>query len=116
MAKRDVKKIGKKMEKSKAKKWVKKYQKEHKGGTHGWLYGADILETLLKYEGAEGIWFFKGTNDEGEERLVLFPADADGNVLDKNIKSLGAAAGGDNEFEPGDFGQDCPPHCPIDFP
>lgn len=114
MAKKDVRKIGKKMDKSKAKKWVKKYQKENPNGTHGWLYGSDILETLQNYSGCEGIWFFKGVNDDGEERLVLFPADADGNILDSKLKSLGAAASLKSDVldDPADDGDGCPPNCP----
>lgn len=116
MAKKDVKKIGKTMDKSKAKKWVKDYQKANPDGTFGWLFGDDILQKLLNYEGCEGIWFFKGTNEDGSERLVMFPADADGNILDKKMKSLGAAAakspgdgGGD---DPADWSETCPPECP----
>lgn len=118
MAKKDVRKIGKKMDKSKAKKWVKNYQKkypqkEYPNVTYGWLYGDDILETLMKYDGCEGIWFFKGLNDDGEERLVMFPADANGNILDKKMKSLGAAQFKDpGGYEPADDGQGCPPFCP----
>lgn len=116
MAKKDVKKIGKKMDKSKAKKWVKKYQKDNPEETFGWLFGDDIIKQLLKYDGCDGIWFFKGTNEDGEERLVMFPADEDGNILDKKMKSLGAAAAKSN----GDGGSDdpanesdmCPPNCP----
>ena len=113
---KDVRKIGKKMEKSEANKWVKKYKKKHPldtDPTYGWLYGADILETLLAYDGADGIWFFKGLNDDGSERLVLYPADKDGNILNKSLNSLGAAAsripGGD---DPADDGETCPPDCP----
>ncbi|MEQ9466864.1 MAG: hypothetical protein RLN88_05595 [Ekhidna sp.] len=115
MKKEDVRKIGKKMDKSKAKQWVKKYQKENPNATRGWLFGDDIINTLLSYDGCEGIWFFKGINEDGEERLILFPADTDGNVLDKSMKSLGAAAarngvpGGD---DPADDGYGCPPMCP----
>ncbi|SNS45929.1 hypothetical protein SAMN05421640_0236 [Ekhidna lutea] len=114
MAKKDVRKIGKKMDKSKARKWVKDYQKKNPNGTHGWLYGSDILEALQNYDGCEGIWFFKGINDDGEERLVLFPADADGNILDKKMKSLGAAANLKNpgDDDPADDGDTCPPWCP----
>ncbi len=105
------------MGKNEAKKWVKEYKKKNptsKNPTYGWLYGADILEALLAYDGADGIWFFKGLNDAGEERLVLFPADEDGNILDKSVSSLGAAAakmpGGFDD--PADEGGACPPNCP----
>ncbi|WP_436514467.1 hypothetical protein [Ekhidna sp. To15] len=111
-----VKRIGKKMGKSKAKHWVKKYQKANPKETHGWLFGDDILKTLLKYEGCEGIWFFKGINDDGEEKLVMFPADEEGNILNKKIKSLGAAAAmkdGDGiDDDPADDSRNCPPWCP----
>lgn len=117
MAKKDVKKIGKKMGKSDAKKWVKKYKKEHPNETHGWLFGDDILKELLKYDGCDGIWFFKGTNDDGEERLVLFPADVEGNILNKKMKSLGAAAAKSADDggldDPADDGLRCPPFCPT---
>ena len=119
MKEKDVRKIGKTMDKSKAKKWVKNYKKkyphkENPNVTYGWLFGDDIIEKLLKYDGCEGIWFFKGINDEGEERLVMFPADADGNVLDRKMKSLGAAAINlrDDEFDPADDSERCPPNCP----
>ena len=112
---KDVKKIGKKMDKSKAKKWVKRYQKENPDSTHGWLYGRDIIEKLCSYDSLEGVWFFKGINDDGQERLVLFPADKDGNILDNKLRSLGAAAaknGGLGDDDPVDDGQMCPPECP----
>ena len=109
----NVKKIGKKMAKNEARKWVKQYKNNHplaENPTYGWLYGADILRTLLDYDGAGGIWFYKGIADDGSERLVLFPADADGNILDKGMKSLGAAVKDDDE--PADDGNICPPYCP----
>jgi len=117
MTKDPVNKIGKKMDKAKAKKWVKDY-KEIKDfeSKDGWLYGREILETLCNYPDSEGIWFFKGVNDEKEECLVLFPADADGNILDKKIKSLGAAAAGDgDEDDAADSGLPCPANCPTNF-
>jgi len=102
------------MDKAKAKKWVKKYQKENPDApVRGWLYGKDILETLCHYPDSEGIWFFKGLNEDGEERLVMFPADADGNILDKKINSLGAAAKSNGSVDdPANDGQLCPPSCP----
>lgn len=110
--KENVKKIGKTMEKSKAKKWVKDYQKKHEDGTYGWLYGCDVLCKLLESPGAEGIWFYKGINEEGKERLVLYPADADGKILDNNVKSLGAMASGDDDGSlAADYGRECPPFC-----
>jgi len=118
MAKKDVRKIGKKMDKSEARKWVKNYKKKYPEDKYpdvkyGWLFGSDILETMEKYDGCEGLWFFKGLNDEGEEKLVIFPADADGNILDNKMKSVGAAAklnGGD--FDPANASDPCPPDCP----
>ena len=115
MAKKDVRKIGKKMDKSEAKKWVKKYQKENPdAAVRGWLFGDDIIEELLKYKGCEGIWFFKGLNDEGQEKLVMFPADSKGNILDRKLKSLGAAASiKDPGFDdPANDSEMCPPWCP----
>ena len=114
MAKKDVKKIGKTMDKSKAKKWVKDYQKANpKAALNGYLYGKDILEKLCSYPESEGIWIFKGLNDNNEECLVLFPADSDGNILDKKVKSLGAAGLKDPGVDdPADNGQKCPPECP----
>jgi len=105
------------MGQSKAKQWVKKYQKENPdAAVKGWLFGDDILEALINNKGCEGIWFFKGINDDGEEKLVMFPADKDGNLLDNKIKSLGAAAanlkdGGDDNGA-ADDGVSCPPFCP----
>ena len=84
MAKKKVREIGSNMKKDEAKKWIKKYQKKNKDKVHGWLYGMDILQKLEKYEGAEGIWFFKGIADDDSERLVMFAADKDGNILGSN--------------------------------
>ncbi|MEP1096759.1 MAG: hypothetical protein ABJG78_16700 [Cyclobacteriaceae bacterium] len=109
--KESVKKIGKTMDKRMAKKWVKNYQKKHEDGTYGWLYGCDILCKLLEYPGAEGIWFYKGINEEGKERLVLYPADANGKILDTGVKSLGAMASRGDDDAPADYGKDCPPFC-----
>lgn len=109
---KDVKHIGKKMKKSDADKWVKKYQKKHDDGTHGWLYGSDILQALIDEEGSDGIWFFKGINDDGEERLVLYPADKDGNILKKGFKSLGAKGNAGDDDTAADDGDPCPHNCP----
>ena len=116
MKEKDVRKIGNKMDKSKAKKWVKKYQdKNPKAEVYGWLFGREIIESLCKYDSLEGIWFFKGINDDGEEKLVMFPADKKGNILDKKFRSLGAAAardGGLGDDDPADDSESCPPYCP----
>lgn len=111
---KDVRHIGKKMNKGTAKKWVKDYQKQNPdAAVRGWLYGTDILETLCNYDDAEGIWFFKGLDETGAEKLVMFPADKDGNILDKsNIKSLGAAATVGLD-DPANAGLPCPPECPT---
>lgn len=114
MSKEKVRSIGKRMGKSDAKKWVKKYQKENPDGVHGWLFGHEMIEKYLKTKGCEGIWFFKGINDDGEERLVMFPADEDGDIFKKKVRSLGAASANfdEDEDDPTDFAQPCPPHCP----
>ncbi|MEO9872396.1 hypothetical protein [Ekhidna sp.] len=111
---KDVKVIGRRMKKAKAKDWVKKYQKENPDATFGWLYGRDIIESLCSNKSLEGIWFFKGINEDGKERLVLFPADKEGNILDTKMKSLGAAVTKDGGLDdnPADDGDTCPPKCP----
>lgn len=107
-----VRGIGKKMGKNEAKKWVRRWKKEHGDtATRGWLYGDEIIKEMLSYEGCEGIWFFKGIADDNSERLVMFPADEDGNILDRGIRSLGAAARDDFD-SPADGGSSCPPDCP----
>ena len=113
--KRKVKEIGSKMGGKKARKWVKKYQDKHTDPKHlqGYLFGRDIIEEICQTEGADGIWVFKGINDDGEECFVLFPADEGGNVLDRKIKSIGAAARDD---EAANSGMPCPPNCPNFFP
>lgn len=109
---RDVRKIGKKMGKNDAKKWVKEWERQNGSTvTRGWLYGSDILNELLNYPDCEGIWFFKGIADDNSERLVLFPADANGDVL-KKMNSLGAAALDSGDDDPADNGEECPPNCP----
>lgn len=107
MEKRDVKKIGKKMNDSQAKEWVENYQKKNPKATFGWLYGDDILQTLMKEKGCDGIWFFKGLDEKGEEKLVLFPADSEGNILGDE---LGSKDGGGSSSA--NSGQPCPPYCP----
>ena len=118
MAKENIRKIGKKMQQSKAKKWVKRYQKENPdAAVKGWLFGDDVIEALINNKGCEGIWFFKGINDDGEEKLVMFPADEDGNILQRKLRSLGAAAanlknGDDDDDNAADDSRNCPPFCP----
>ena len=115
MAKKDVKKIGSTMDKTKAKKWVKDYQKANPNAElNGYLFGRDVLEKLCNYPGSDGIWVFKGLNDDNQECFVLFPADSDGNILDKKMKSLGAAAkiNTRDEDDPANSGLPCPDHCP----
>lgn len=101
------------MGKDEARAWVNKYQEENPDAkVRGWLYGKEILEKLCEYSGSEGIWFFKGLNDAGEERLVMFPADEKGDVLNNEIQSLGAAAANGGGSDPADSGVPCPPTCP----
>ncbi len=106
---RDVKKIGHMMDKDKVTKWVKRYHKEHPDKVRGWLYGCDVLCELLDEDGCDGIWFFKGINDEGKERLIMYPADKDGNILNPKIKSLGAKSNGGGAANDS---ADCPDDCP----
>lgn len=106
-----VKEIGKKMKKSTADGWVDKYQKKNKKAAFGWLYGSDVLQALIDEGGSDGIWFFKGINDAGEERLVLYPADSEGNILNNKVKSLGAM-GSDDDDGAVDSGTECPENCP----
>ncbi len=104
------------MDKSKARTWVKKYQDKNPKSTHGWLFGRDIIETLCNYDSLEGIWFFKGINDDGQEKLVMFPADKEGNILNNKFRSLGAAAReGGFDDDPVDDAENCPPWCPEGF-
>ena len=115
MKEKEVKKIGKQMDRSKAKKWVKKYQDDNPKATRGWLFGRDVIEKLCSNDSLEGIWFFKGINDDGEEKLVMFPADKKGNILESKFRSLGAAArsnGGEDPTSPVDDADNCPPWCP----
>lgn len=107
--KRNIRAIGKTMKKDDAKKWVKRYQKKNPDATFGWLFGDDIIEKILSY-GADGIWFFKGIDDSGNEKLVMYPADSDGNILKNDLsaaKSLGAAAG--SEPDPANDSRTAPP-------
>ncbi|WP_420317235.1 hypothetical protein [Ekhidna sp.] len=118
MAKNNVRKIGKKMKSSQAKKWVKRYQKENPDAeVNGWLFGDDIIEAILKYKGCEGIWFFKGINDNGEEKLVMYPADADGNILasGENDDASKMALLNDGGIEPANESRMCPPMCPKEL-
>lgn len=111
--KKQIRKIGKPMDKKVARNWVMQYGKENPADTRGYLYGRDLLEAMLANSDVEGIWYFKGLNDSGEERLVLFPADKDGNILsnENRFKSLGAASA--EIIEAGDNCDVCPPSCPT---
>ena len=109
-----VKEVGKNITEDEASEWVQKYQEKHpisEGPTWGWLYGRDILEKLLEEKDVEGIWFYKALKD-GEERLVLYPADEKGNKMGLKMSKIGAAAKESRGHEPADDGQACPPICP----
>lgn len=107
MMEKPIREIGSPMGKTKADEWVEAYQKQNpKAAVKGWLYGKDILETLGNYSGSEGIWFFKGLDEKGDEKLVMYPADKDGNILGGAENT----EGGGNE--PADDGTSCPPACP----
>lgn len=107
---KNVSDIGKPMSKAEADKWVGTYEKYHKTSTRGFLYGEKILKQLLASEDAEGIWFFKGYDDKGDEKLVLYAADKEGNILSEdNSKSM--AKSGSN-LSPVDASDSCPPKCP----
>jgi len=110
MAEKNIKNIGSAMPQAEAREWIAKYQKQNPDGLHGNLFGADILEKMLADKGCEGIWFFKGINDQGEETLVLLPADNEGNILKNPARQ---ESGEDDSFTGGaDSGQACPPDCP----
>ena len=100
---------------------MKKYQQANpKAGLNGYLFGNDILEKLCSNPDADGIWVFKVLNNKEKECFVLFPAEKEGNILSKEIKSLGVAANTNNEDDDEDDaandGQGCPPYCPEGMP
>ena len=61
--------------------------------------------------------FLRGLDEEGNEKLVMFPADEKGNILDRKMKSLGAAANSNlkdigRDDDPANSAEPCPPNCP----
>jgi hypothetical protein len=107
----DVRKIGHRMPKGEMKKWANNYKAKYPTSTHGFLYGADILTEMLADKKCAGIWFFKGLDEKGNEKLILYKADNEGNILN-GMKSLGAAAMQNGNDDPADNGETCPPRCP----
>lgn len=102
MSKESIKRIGRQMAREKAQKMVKNYLKRNPASQSGFLYGRDILESMLKNSEVEGIWFFKGVDENGAENLLLFPSDEEGNIMMVETKSIESAG----------FGNVCPPSCP----
>jgi hypothetical protein len=107
--------IGAPMPRQEALQWIDRYQNEHgKDVKRGFLLGSKIILEALNQPGAEGIWFFKGINNENEEKLIILPADAEGNFLQgaSQNKESRSANGPDDDGFSADASQDCPTNCP----
>jgi len=110
--------IGSKVLRSEAEKWIKKYddekRKEKKKDTKSVFFGKDVLEAMMKGNGAAGISFFFGTKYSAEagkdvDTLVLIPTKEDGTLI--WAKEVGGKDG-EEEFAM-DEGKRCPPDCPT---
>ena len=58
------------------------YRAQNPGATKGHFFGKNLINTLLKQRGAEGIRIYYGINpDTGEKELVLVAADSEENDI-----------------------------------
>ena len=82
-----------------AQSWEHNWQKTHPNQPNALFYGREILEELLAKEGAMGIRFYPGYDEEGRLHLLLYSTDKNGNNLM------------DGGLQVANFGYLCPPSC-----
>ncbi|MEM6831043.1 MAG: hypothetical protein AAF551_11065, partial [Bacteroidota bacterium] len=100
--------IGANLDQEVAQRWINAYQTQHPDALHAYLFGEDILTDLMSKDGAAGLWIMKGLTKLKEERLVLYPANEEGEIWG-NQSIDGRTNTGSTTV---DSGQMCPPHCP----
>lgn len=83
-----------------------KFSTEGKEGViNSFFFGKTLLQRLLDEPNAEGIRIHLGEDEQGTQKLVLFPADSNGlNIYVKNDEGIDSAL---------DMGLPCPPYCPL---
>ena len=104
---REVASIGTHLDRETAVRWTERFQTTYPNEVRAYLFGKDRLQELLNRNGAKGIWFFRGLNENSEQKLVLYPAADAGKFLITN-----PARGRTEEDAPIDFSDECPPVCP----
>ena len=64
----------------------------------GGFFGKDAVLAIISQEGAVGLRYYYGLDDEGTPHIILIGVEADGNDMIDGLLAERAAA--------------CPPHCP----
>ena len=84
-----IERIGTVIPDATGKQWMAAYQGSHSERTYGHLVGEDILREVLAVAGAQGVWLYNGLTGEGQEKLLLYPADETGEILSGHISGSG---------------------------
>jgi len=64
--------------------WTRNFRDGSTSGNNAHFFGREILEQLLSEEGAMGIRFYYGFDDNGDRQLLAVAADAEQNDLLEN--------------------------------
>lgn len=104
-----VRSIGGYIPEEQGKAWVKAYVKQNPDSLKANLFGRELLEEMLSDQSVEGLWFYRALDEKGNEQLLIYKADSEGNIIYNSQKE----DGGDG---PGEISSACPPHCPDNGP
>ena len=64
--------------------WTRDFRENSASGNNAHFFGREILELLLAEEGAMGIRFYYGLDENGDRQLLAVAADAEQNDLLEN--------------------------------
>lgn len=87
------------IDRAQAKRWTANYRANGRGKTNSHLFGAETVKRLLEQEGCVGMRIYYALNEEGEQKVILVGADAEGNDM--------------TDGEILDFATPCPPECIV---
>jgi hypothetical protein len=93
----DISSIGKVEDTANAKSWIATYRAANPNSARSFLFGRDIINTLLAQQGVAGIAFYKGAKSTGEAFVLVGVSEEGAMMWDGVIV---------------DDSKQCPPECP----
>ena len=64
-----------------AQSWEQNWQKAHPNQPKGLFYGKETINAMLNQQGAVGIRFYPGYDEEGKLHLMMYSTDKNGNDI-----------------------------------